>query len=119
MRQKGRCDTSFGIGCAEKLIQGHKKVGTPRGVFRAEEKVFVSLDGAAVAAATVRGVTIMVAKKTPASGEKMVYPLGYDDTLVGGKTTEGGAMSGPVDRLPEAVGPLVPILEMSPKKGAK
>ena len=97
MGQKSRGDTSFGVGCAKKLSKGHKKVGTPRGVFRAKEKVLVSLDGAVVAAATVRGVTVMVAKKTPASGKKMVDPLGDDDTLGGVKTMEGRAMSGPVN----------------------
>ena len=110
MRKKGRCDTSFGIGCAEKLIQGHKKVGMPRGVFRAEEKVLVSLDGSAVAAATVWGVTVMVTKKASTGGKKVVNPFGEDDALSGVETAESRAMGRPIDRFPKVIGPLVAIL---------
>ena len=88
-------------------------------MFRTEKKVLISLDGASVATSTVRGVAVMIAKETSASGEEVVDPLGDDNTLSGVKTANGRAMSWPVDRFPETVGPLVAILEMSPEKGGK
>ena len=97
VRKEGRGDASFGVRGAEELGHCNKKVHTPRGVFRTEKKVLVSLNGASVAASTVRGVAIMVSKETPSSGEEMVEPLGDDDTLSGVKTAEGRAMSWPVN----------------------
>ena len=53
----------------------------------------------------------MVAKETVASGKKMVDPFGDDDTLVGIQTGDSGAMSGPVNGVPEVVTPVVAILK--------
>ena len=97
VRQEGGGDTSFSVGGAEKLSECNKKISTPRSMFRTEEQMLISLDRASVAAATVWGVTIVVAKKPSLSGKEVVDPLGDDDALGGAETADGRAMSWPVD----------------------
>ena len=48
--------------------------------------MFVGFDRAGAAAATVWSVTVIVAKKTAVSGEKVVNPFRDNDALVRSKT---------------------------------
>ena len=111
--QEGGSDAAFCHGGAEKLVEGNQKVGVPNRMFRTEEQVLVGLNRASIAAAAVGGVTVVVAKKSTSSGKKVVDPFGNDDASVGVETADGRAVSWPVNRLPEAVGPLILVLEMS------
>ena len=80
--KKSGGDAAFGIGGAKELVQGDEKVSPPCSVTRTKKKMLVCFNGTSVAAAAVRGMTIMVAKKAMASGEKVVDPFGEDDTLI-------------------------------------
>ena len=86
VRRESIGEAGVGIRGAEKLGKSEQEIITPRGMFRAEEHVFICFNRASAAAAAVWSVTVIVVKKMTASGEKVVNPFRDDDTLVGVET---------------------------------